>query len=235
MPTWHNRSFTTCLYRAYLLLLSCFRPSLLFCDALLHGHYPCFSLYHIRHCSIQNKYNLLPYLHATHPPIFTAHSLEEQLAKASIAPSTKRGRSPSPGPDNTNRRHHKRGQYPQSKKELSPLRHAKRARRDTSGASDQVFPKGAGSSSTLSACTLCLGRQPHNIFKCASDTLWDGSKAHCKRNENMRLVNPAGTVLCTDWQRPGGCSSTSHDSKHECSGCGKLTHGAQTCPRAQKN
>jgi hypothetical protein len=47
-------------------------------------------------------------------------------------------------------------------------------------------------------------------------------------------LNPAGTVLCSDWQRVLGCSVTTHDSKHECSGCGKPTHGAQKCPRAQE-
>ncbi|TEB23453.1 hypothetical protein FA13DRAFT_1571991, partial [Coprinellus micaceus] len=49
-----------------------------------------------------------------------------------------------------------------------------------------------------------------------------------------RLQDPNGKILCFDWQRAVGCKSTTHDSKHECSGCGEKDHGAQKCPRAQK-
>ncbi|TFK20375.1 hypothetical protein FA15DRAFT_578372, partial [Coprinopsis marcescibilis] len=70
----------------------------------------------------------------------------------------------------------------------------------------------------LSACTTCLGRFPHNTNVCASKTLWDQTTpAHCRKNERGRLVNPAGKELCSDWQTTAGCSSTSHNSKHECS------------------
>ena len=97
----------------------------------------------------------------------------------------------------------------------------------------QSFQPGA-SSPGLSACAICLGRHPHIVAKCKSDTLWDGSRAHCKRSEQGHLVNTNGNTICSDWQRPGGCSATGHDSRHQCSGCGKPTHGAQQCPRAQK-
>ncbi|KAF8154173.1 hypothetical protein B0H34DRAFT_662306, partial [Crassisporium funariophilum] len=102
-------------------------------------------------------------------------------------------------------------------------------------AAPSFFQPGAATTSALSACTICLGRNPHNVFSCSAETLWDGvTPAHCSKNDKGRLLNPAGTTLCSDWQRKAGCSSSSHDSKHECSGCGKPTHGAQTCPRGQK-
>ncbi|KAF8149508.1 hypothetical protein B0H34DRAFT_635480, partial [Crassisporium funariophilum] len=85
-----------------------------------------------------------------------------------------------------------------------------------------------------SACAVCLGRHRHDIGKCVSDTLWDGAPSRCRRNERGRLVNPEGVILCSDWQRPQGCSSASPNHVHECSGCGRKAHGAQACARAQK-
>ena len=40
--------------------------------------------------------------------------------------------------------------------------------------------------------------------------------------------------LCFDWQLPRGCHSTSHPEKLKCSGCGKASHGAQDCARAER-
>ena len=111
----------------------------------------------------------------------------------------------------------------------SPL--AEHKRRKISGGK-QVFQPGA--SRCHSACTICLGRFPHHVAKCTSATLWSGGPAYCTKNGTSQLVNPKGLVLCTDWQKPSGCNSTGHDSKHECSGCGKSDHGAQRCPQAEK-
>ncbi|KAG1847685.1 hypothetical protein DFJ58DRAFT_663202 [Suillus subalutaceus] len=51
---------------------------------------------------------------------------------------------------------------------------------------------------------------------------------------NKALWTKTGKQICTAWQREEGCSSSKHDNKHICSGCGAVTHGAQRCPRAQK-
>lgn len=93
------------------------------------------------------------------------------------------------------------------------------------------FQSGAGSSG-LSVCAICLGRNAHNVAHCRLRTFWSGSLARCTRNEQGRIVNPSGVVLCSDWQSPHGCTIKTHDSKHECSGCGGRDHGAQRCSLA---
>ncbi|TEB22826.1 hypothetical protein FA13DRAFT_1574083, partial [Coprinellus micaceus] len=75
---------------------------------------------------------------------------------------------------------------------------------------------------------------PHDIYKCAAATLWDGSPAHCRRNSKNRLQDDSGQELCSNWQTSHGCDDKTHDSKHSCSGCGRKDHGAQGCSRAQK-
>lgn len=101
-------------------------------------------------------------------------------------------------------------------------------------ARNQGFREGA-SLQARAICAICLGIEAHNVAKCAACKLWDGSKARCCRNEEGRIINPLGQILCIDWQRSRGCTSRDHDQRHECSGCGKQDHGAQQCPRAQKN
>ena len=99
-------------------------------------------------------------------------------------------------------------------------------------ASRSFFPEGANSRGPA-ICAVCLGIFKHDVSKCSSDTFWDGTKARCRRNDKGRIINPAGLILCVDWQRPNGCSASGHN--HECSGCGKQDHGAQKCSRAQTN
>ena len=196
------------------------------------------------------------------PPILLAHSsypshppkstdlnlrLEQELNKATLNNSPthtnhkfspypkaeKRGRSPSPTNHNTPTRRRLTSPTPQNQHN-SPTPGA--GRRKPSQKSDRFFQSGAGqATTTFSACTLCLGRHRHNVAICSSSTLWDKqTPAHCFRNETNRLVNPKGFILCSNWQRPNGCTNTTHDSRHECSGCGKSDHGAQKCPRAEK-
>lgn len=83
-------------------------------------------------------------------------------------------------------------------------------------------------------CALCLAIDPHDSRKCRSENLWDGSKARCRKNDEGRLITPAGTTLCSDWNSRRGCTTSTHEQRHECSGCGNKEHGAQRCPRAQK-
>ena len=86
----------------------------------------------------------------------------------------------------------------------------------------------------LLVCALCLATDPHDTRKCRTDTLWDGSKARCHKSEEGRLINSAGTTLCSDWNSRRECTSSTHKQRHECSGCGNKDHGAQKCLRAQK-
>lgn len=87
--------------------------------------------------------------------------------------------------------------------------------------------------SVLSACAVCLGRHRHVVSQCNSKTRWNGGAARCTRNPEGRICNPNGTQLCMEWQKPKGCTSQMHDSKHECAGCGSASHGAQRCPLAE--
>ena len=96
-----------------------------------------------------------------------------------------------------------------------------------------VFPASTAPQG-LAVCALCLATDPHSTRKCRSESLWDGSKARCRKTEEGRLLTPAGTILCSDWNNRRGCTANSHEQRHECSGCGGKDHGAQKCPRAQK-
>lgn len=144
--------------------------------------------------------------------------------------------SPLPPPTRRRSRSRSPARYSPYQAQKSPPRFRQRSPAPRGG---HIRNKGAsfqaGTSSTpLSACAICLGRHRHDVYKCSADALWDASKARCRRNDNGRLVNPNGITICSDWQRIAGCASTAHDSRHECSGCGKSDHGAQTCPRGQK-
>ena len=129
-----------------------------------------------------------------------------------------RSRSPPPSPTQQH--------SPRKRRLYSPVRAISNRR--------PSFPAGA-SSRGPSACAICLGRHRHEISKCCSETLWNGEKARCHRNDQGRLVSPAGLIICSDWQRPNGCSTSGAGHRHECSGCGKNDHGAQECPRTQKD
>ncbi|KAJ7051787.1 hypothetical protein C8F01DRAFT_919474, partial [Mycena amicta] len=87
----------------------------------------------------------------------------------------------------------------------------------------------------LSVCAACLGRFQHNVHLCNPSTLWNGESTHVTRDQNGRLINPSGAELCLKWQLPRQCTNSSHPERHLCSGCGEKSHGAQDCPRAQKN
>jgi hypothetical protein len=98
---------------------------------------------------------------------------------------------------------------------------------------NSTFPSGAATQGQP-VCALCLATEIHDTRKCRSETLWDGTKARCRKSEEGRLITPAGNILCSDWNNRRGCTSNSHEQRHECSGCGNKDHGAQKCPRAQK-
>ena len=98
----------------------------------------------------------------------------------------------------------------------------------------QSFHARAKSRGSRSVCPQCLGRFPHPINRCRSKELWDGSPARCHRNSNSCLINPKGSTMCFEWQRPFSCHTTHAFTLHECSGCGNADHRAQDCPKAQK-
>lgn len=96
------------------------------------------------------------------------------------------------------------------------------------------FQVGAGLSGSYSACAVCLSRESHDVRNCNRTTLWNGKPARVSRTSYNRIANPSGVQLCVAFQTVRGCSSDATSHKHECSGCGRPDHGAQSCPLAQK-
>lgn len=83
-------------------------------------------------------------------------------------------------------------------------------------------------------CAICLGRGGHDVRSCTKTKLWDGvTKAHCKRDDEGHVINPAGQIVCINFQRGRGCRQPGH--LHECSGCGGEDHGAAKCTLVQKD
>jgi hypothetical protein len=88
---------------------------------------------------------------------------------------------------------------------------------------------------TMPTCPKCLGTHEVRPDRppCNALSLWDNSApAHCTRDQQGRLLNKGGRVLCWDFQRPRGCSGRGHN--HECLGCGDANHGAHECPLRQR-
>jgi hypothetical protein len=86
----------------------------------------------------------------------------------------------------------------------------------------------------LAACPVCLGRNKHNISECNAKLTWNGNVPKCYRNPAGQLIHKDSRLaLCINFQRPTGCNSTSHLTKHICAGCGGASHGVQGCPDAQ--
>jgi hypothetical protein len=103
------------------------------------------------------------------------------------------------------------------------------------GAHDQNFT-GSADPRGLSACAICLSRNPHDVTQCDANLLWDGHTPSFARkgDKGAKLRNAtSGDTICLDWNLPRSCSSNSHLSRHRCSGCGDSDHGAQTCRLAQ--
>ena len=135
-------------------------------------------------------------------------------------------RAPSPPEPESRRQRHRGPRAPEQDK-----RRTSRSNRRTSSNQTAGFRAGAGESLDLSACAICLSRAPHNIRYCNVTTRWDGKPALYSRNEDFRIVDKRGNLICSDWQRPDGCNTKGH--RHECSGCGSLSHGAQECSFTQ--
>jgi hypothetical protein len=100
---------------------------------------------------------------------------------------------------------------------------------------DQKFIIGSDARG-LSACAICLSRNPHDVAQCDATLLWDGhTPAFARKGDKgakLRTAN-TGDTLCLDWNLPRSCNSGSHSSRHRCSGCGNNDHGAQSCRLTQ--
>ena len=149
--------------------------------------------------------------------------------------SHSRARSASPARAGPSRKRY-RSRSPPRADDSPPHRQTEKASREYSGRSKkdrgEFFRPGAGPRG--GACAICLGRHEHDFGKCEARRLWDGSAGTARKGEGGKLTSTSGLPLCFDWQLPTGCQSTYHSDRHRCSGCGKASHGAQTCPRAQK-
>ena len=105
-------------------------------------------------------------------------------------------------------------------------RHSRRPSSNTTA----VFQTGTGENLNLAPCAICLSRAPHNIRTCKAKTRWDGKPTLYSRNPDHRIIDSQGHIICSDWQRPTGCTGK---HRHECSGCGSRSHGACDCSFAQ--
>ena len=231
--------FTPCRITQLMLHATCY--TLLATCYMLHAtcytlHATCYTLHatrymlHVTHCAR----NSIMYSHRL-------ETVESQLKQTlDLANAKLSWNDSSRGPSNP---YQPRNSWKRRKSDSPPPRYEslrapteeRRQKQPFSKSTGQVFRTGAASS-TLPACTICLGRFPHSVFNCKATTLWDKSTpAYCYKNQSGRLVNSKGSVLCSDWQRLTGCDISSHGSRHECSGCGKHDHGAQECPQAEKN
>ncbi|KIK79833.1 hypothetical protein PAXRUDRAFT_160196 [Paxillus rubicundulus Ve08.2h10] len=85
----------------------------------------------------------------------------------------------------------------------------------------------------LPCCAVCLGRHDHCTIDCEATRTWDDIFNTFSKRIHKALFSKANVCLCTKWQCSEGCSEH-HALCHICSGCGALTHSAQSCPRAQK-
>ena len=128
----------------------------------------------------------------------------------------------------------RRSPSPRRRRSASPDRGPRRSRQAFDPNRPPGFQSGAGGNA-LPACAICLGRFSHRVIECDSSTTWDGlHQTIAKRVRGELLLRQDNQPLCADWQHKRGCTSKRHDKRHICSGCGQTSHGAQTCPRAQK-
>ena len=154
------------------------------------------------------------------------HRFEAQMAKTadsghSNGSSWKRDASP----------HRPCSRSPRRRCSRSPARYKDKGSASTGSS---VFGSGA-SSSSFSACAVCLGRSKHAVRECQLPRTWDDTHSTFATRERGKLVHRSdSSALCYEWQRASSCRSRSHDDNHICSGCGDSKHGAFDCPRAQR-
>ncbi len=115
------------------------------------------------------------------------------------------------------------------------LESASNSRRTKPGGGNQT-PTTSADLRGLSACAICLSRNPHDVAHCDAQFLWDGhTPVFAQKGDKGAKLRAArsGDSMCLDWNLPRACSSNSHLSRHRCSSCGSDDHGAQSCRLAQ--
>ena len=177
---------------------------------------------------------------ASNPP----NQLNKQVnSLASRGPSTDHGKPQSRSrsgryqPYNTDIGANAAGQTnDESPRSSRPVSTSKRNKVGSHNSGNDHPPNGGTDPRGLSACAICLGRNPHDVSQCTASLLWDNhTPAFTKKGDKGAKLRVAssGDTLCLDWNLPRSCSSSSHLARHRCSGCGNDDHGAQSCRLAQ--
>ncbi|KDQ62029.1 hypothetical protein JAAARDRAFT_54071 [Jaapia argillacea MUCL 33604] len=156
--------------------------------------------------------------------------LASKLSNMTQEPHRRGGHSSNPRYSSDKRR---RSRSPERSSSISRRQRSPADRGYHNQKSDKDFRSGTGRSGH-SACAVCLGRHTHAIVECNAERVWNSAHPTISQHINKDLQLRNGKPICIDWQRMSGCSSSRHDARHICSGCGQATHGAQNCPRAEK-
>jgi hypothetical protein len=179
-----------------------------------------------------------------HPPSQLSKQLDEATARLASATSARQPKIPLPRsrtaryqPYNTTlstgTMNGTRDEDSRSHRSISSSR---RSKVGTNPATDDGSFTVSSDSRSLSACAICLGRNPHDVTQCDATTLWDGhTPAFTRRADKgarLRAIH-SGDAICLDWNLSRSCQSSSHLSRHRCSGCGGEDHGAQSCRLTQ--
>ena len=93
------------------------------------------------------------------------------------------------------------------------------------------FHLGADSKSSP-VCAICLERNICQVNKCRSEIFWDGVKARYRKKQPRKAYHPDPYHLASRLEHSPRlflCQA------QLCCGCGGKDHGAQSCPRAQKD
>ena len=183
--------------------------------------------------------------HTSHPPIASHHQLNKRIDSLAARASTtdhhkphSRSKSGRYQPYNTDIGADAAGrnndETSRSSRSVSSNKRHKVGNRQSSPSDHPL--SGGTEPRGLSACAICLGRNPHDVSQCAASLLWDNhTPVFAKKGDKGAKLRVAssGDSLCLDWNLPRSCGSSSHLARHRCSGCGSDDHGAQSCRLAQ--
>jgi len=97
------------------------------------------------------------------------------------------------------------------------------------------FQSSTGPQGVLSACAVCLGQHPHNMHACNATHTWDSTHPVMAKWKDKQLFLLSNNPHCHQWQQVGGCTNTTHNHHHCCTGCGSATHGVDSCPQALRS
>ena len=165
--------------------------------------------------------------HAT-PPFFLqlndALSASLPCQSGSYTPSTALKCSLPPGPSAVTEPENKRHRF----RAPSPLREQLPSSAPALSSAPRPF--------ILPVCAVCLSREIHKswVINCTATLTWDKQfQTLCTHSNTLLITRDGNQPICAKWQREGGCKDK-HPALHTCSGCGADSHGANSCPRAQR-